>query len=73
MRNAGAIDLSTLQRHINIGFSSSLDLLGAKISFNAASYFAGGLKGRPDEARFAEYLASDQSVRIEMPDGQACQ
>jgi benzoyl-CoA 2,3-dioxygenase component B len=69
VRNAGAIDLSTLQRHINFGLSSSLDLFGAQISFNAASYFPGGLKGRPDEARFADHSASDQSVRIKMLDG----
>jgi len=69
VRNAGAIDLTTLQRYINFWFSSSLDLFGAEISSNAASYFAGGLKGRPDEARFAEHRAADQSLRIEVPDG----
>jgi benzoyl-CoA 2,3-dioxygenase component B len=65
VRNAGA----TLQRYINFWFSSSLDLFGAEISSNAASYFATGLKGRPDEARFADHLASEESLRIEMPDG----
>ena len=69
VRSAGAIDLLTLQRYINFWFSSSVDLFGAEISSNAASYFARGLKGRPDEARFAEHLASDQSLRIEVPDG----
>src|SRR5439155_9515710 len=69
VRNAGAIDLPTLQRYINFWFSSSLDLFGAEISSNAASYFASSLKGRPDEARFADHLASDQSLRIEVPDG----
>jgi len=69
VRNAGAIDLPTLQRYINFWFSSSLDLFGAEISSNAASYFAGGLKGRPDEARFANHSAVDQSLRIEAPDG----
>jgi benzoyl-CoA 2,3-dioxygenase component B len=69
MRNAGAIDLPTLQRYINFWFSSSLDLFGAEISSNAASYFAGGLKGRPDEARFADHVATDESLRIEAPDG----
>ncbi len=52
VRNAGAIDLPTLQRYINYWFSSSLDLFGAEISSNAASYFASGIKGRPDERRF---------------------
>ena len=69
VRNAGAIDLPTLQRYINFWFSSSLDLFGAEISSNAASYFAGGLKGRPDEARFADHRAADESLRIEVPDG----
>jgi len=69
VRNAGAIDLPTLQRYINFWFSSSLDLFGAEISSNAANYFASGLKGRPDEARFADHLASDESLRIELPDG----
>ena len=69
VRGEGAIDLPTLQRYINFWFSSSLDLFGAEISSNAASYFAGGLKGRPDEARFADHLAADQSLRIEVPDG----
>jgi benzoyl-CoA 2,3-dioxygenase component B len=31
--------------------------------------FARGLKGRLDEARFAEHLATDQSLRIEVSDG----
>ena len=70
VRNAGAIDLPTLQRYINFWFSSSLDLFGAEISSNAASYFATGLTGRPDETRFADHLATDQTLRIEAPDGQ---
>jgi len=68
-RNAGAIDLPTLQRYINFWFSSSLDLFGAEISSNAASYFANGLKGRPDETRFADHLAIDQRLGIDVPDG----
>ncbi|HEY1261493.1 MAG TPA: benzoyl-CoA 2,3-epoxidase subunit BoxB, partial [Stellaceae bacterium] len=54
VRGAGAIDLPTIQRYINYWFSSSLDLFGAEISSNAASYFASGIKGRPDERRFAD-------------------
>src|SRR6516164_6930762 len=69
VRNSGAIDLPTVQRYINFWFSSSLDLFGAEISSNAASYFASGLKGRPDEARFANHLATDPSLRIDVPDG----
>ena len=69
VRNAGAIDLPTLQRYINFWFSSSLDLFGAEISSNAASYFANSLTGRPDEARFTDHLASEQTLRIDAPDG----
>jgi benzoyl-CoA 2,3-epoxidase subunit B len=68
VRDAGAIDLPTLQRYINFWFSSSLDLFGAEISSNAASYFAAGLKGRPDEARFEEHLGAGQ-LSIELPGG----
>jgi benzoyl-CoA 2,3-dioxygenase component B len=69
VHDSGAINLPTLQRYINFWFSSSLDLFGAEISSNAASYFAAGLKGRPDEARFADHMATDQSLRIKVPDG----
>ena len=69
VRNSGAIDLPTVQRYINFWFSSSLDLFGAEISSNAASYFASGIKGRPDEARFHDHRATDQSLRAERPDG----
>src|SRR5580658_4327184 len=52
VRAKGAVDLPTIQRYLNFWFSSSLDLFGAEISSNAASYFAAGIKGRPDEGRF---------------------
>jgi benzoyl-CoA 2,3-dioxygenase component B len=68
VRNGGAIDLPTLQRYINFWFSSSLDLFGAEISSNAASYFATGIKGRPDEARFEDHLGAGR-LTLEMPDG----
>ena len=68
VRNAGAIDLPTLQRYVNFWFSSSVDLFGAEISSNAASYFATGIKGRPDEARFPDHLGAGR-LEIELPDG----
>ena len=68
VRNAGAIDLPTVQRYINFWFSSALDLFGAEISSNAATYFATGLKGRPDEARFEDHRAMGR-LRLELPDG----
>jgi benzoyl-CoA 2,3-dioxygenase component B len=68
VRNAGAVDLPTLQRYVNFWFSSSVDLFGAEISSNAASYFATGIKGRPDEARFPDHLGAGR-LPIDLPDG----
>jgi benzoyl-CoA 2,3-dioxygenase component B len=68
VRNAGAIDLATLQRYVNFWFSSSLDLFGAEISSNAASYFATGIKGRPDEVRLPDHLGAGR-LQIDLPDG----
>jgi benzoyl-CoA 2,3-dioxygenase component B len=70
IRKAGAIDLPTVQRYLNFWFTSSLDLFGADQSSNAASYFATGLKGRPDEASFEDHLCRDTSFSLEVPDGQ---
>lgn len=69
IRKAGAIELPLLQKYLNFWFSSSLDLFGADKSSNAASYFATGLKGRPDEAQYADHLALNESYSLEVPDG----
>ena len=69
VRRAGAIDLPTIQRYINFWFSSALDLFGSESSSNAALYFASGVKGRPDEAGYADHLALNQSFSLESPDG----
>jgi benzoyl-CoA 2,3-dioxygenase component B len=69
VRAAGAIDLPTLQRYINFWFSSSLDLFGAEVSSNAAQYFASGIKGRPDEARFPDHRAEAAVRTIDLPEG----
>lgn len=69
VRNAGAIDLPTMQRYLNYWFSSSLDLFGADSSSNAAGYFANGIKGRPDEARYEDHSAADQTHELEIPGG----
>jgi benzoyl-CoA 2,3-dioxygenase component B len=68
VREAGAIDLPTLQRYVNFWFSSSLDLFGAEISSNAAAYFATGIKGRPDEAHYQDHLALGERLVIDVPD-----
>ena len=69
IRAAGAIDLQTIQRYCNYWFSSSLDLFGADASSNAASYFANGIKGRPDEKRYEDHVAREGTYALEVPDG----
>jgi benzoyl-CoA 2,3-dioxygenase component B len=69
LRNAGVIDLPTVQKFMNFWFTSSLDLFGSESSSNAASYFANGIKGRPDEGKFADHLELDSEINIQVPDG----
>jgi benzoyl-CoA 2,3-dioxygenase component B len=69
IRKAGAIDLPTVQRYMNFWFSSSLDLFGSDSSSNAALYFASGIKGRPDEAKFEDHLALDTEFEVDTPNG----
>lgn len=69
LRKSGVIDLPLLQRYINFWYSSALDLFGAEISSNAASYFTNGLKGRPDEQSFADHDASTTVETVETPEG----
>ena len=68
VRAAGSIDLPTIQKYMNFWFSSALDLFGAENSSNAASYFANGLKGRPDESLYDDHVAGGD-IAIEVPDG----
>jgi benzoyl-CoA 2,3-dioxygenase component B len=67
IRAAGAIDLPTIQRYVNFWFASSLDLFGSDISSNAAAYFANGIKGRPDEPRFADHRETESRLSIDVP------
>jgi benzoyl-CoA 2,3-dioxygenase component B len=69
VRRAGAVDLPTLQKYLNFWFTSSLDLFGSEISSNAASTFANGIKGRPDESTYEDHVAADSTMQIETPDG----
>ncbi len=69
IRRAGAIDLPTIQRYLNFWFSSSLDLFGSEASSNAAAYFAQGIKGRPDEKKYADHLERDSTLELGVPDG----
>jgi benzoyl-CoA 2,3-dioxygenase component B len=65
VRKLGGIDLPTVQKHLNLWFSLSLDLHGGEVSSNAASYFANGLKGRAKEDAFDEHLLRDAYYRME--------
>ena len=69
LRNAGVIDLPTIQKFMNFWFTSSLDLFGSESSSNAANAFANGIKGRPDEAKFTDHLELDTEMTICVPDG----
>ncbi|HUZ72958.1 MAG TPA: benzoyl-CoA 2,3-epoxidase subunit BoxB [Stellaceae bacterium] len=69
VRDAGAVDLPTMQRYINFWFASSIDLFGAEVSSNAASYFANGVKGRPDEKRYQDHVCRDGTLVIDTPQG----
>ncbi len=67
VRAAGAIDLTTIQKYMNFWFSSALDLFGSEVSSNAASYFATGLKGRPDESLYEDHVANTEYT-LDLPD-----
>jgi benzoyl-CoA 2,3-dioxygenase component B len=70
IRRHGAVDLPLLQRYLNFWFSSSLDLFGSEVSSNAASAFASGIKGRPDEAaQYHDHVCAEASFELEVPDG----
>jgi benzoyl-CoA 2,3-dioxygenase component B len=69
LRQAGVIDLPLLQRYINFWYSSALDLFGSEVSANAATYFANGLKGRPDEAGYADHDCRETFEAVETPGG----
>jgi benzoyl-CoA 2,3-dioxygenase component B len=62
----GGIDLPMLQRHINLWFSLSLDLHGNEISTNAAAYFANGLKGRAEEAKWDEHRVNEEQYAMDV-------
>ncbi len=62
----GALPFALLQRYINFWYAVSLDLFGSEVSTNAASYFAGGLKGRPKEARYPDHRLLDGVTRVEL-------
>ena len=70
LRREGVVDLPLLQRYLNFWFSSSLDLFGSEVSSNAASSFANGIKGRPDETtQYQDHVCADATYELATPDG----
>ena len=71
VRRYGVIDLPTLQRYFNFHYSVTLDLFGADVSSNAATFFSTGLKGRFDESKIADdhVLEGATYPVLEMADG----
>jgi benzoyl-CoA 2,3-dioxygenase component B len=58
VRAAGGIDLPTIQKYLNMWYTSSLDLFGQEKSSNASSFFADGLKGRfMEEQKYKDHVA----------------
>src|ERR1700743_2339153 len=65
LREAGVIDLPTMQRYLNFHYSVTIDLFGADQSSNAAMFYASGLKGRYEEAkRTDDHLLKDAQYKI---------
>ena len=69
LRRAGVVDLPLLQKYLNFWFTSSLDLFGSEVSSNAATSFASGIKGRPDEANYTDHICTDASFELDGPKG----
>jgi benzoyl-CoA 2,3-dioxygenase component B len=65
LREAGVIDLPTLQRYLNFHFSVTIDLFGADESSNAATFYSTGLKGRFEETkRNDDHVLKGQSYKV---------
>jgi benzoyl-CoA 2,3-dioxygenase component B len=56
-----------IQRYLNLWFALSLDLFGGEISSNAASFFAGGLKGRYKEGSYEDHSALGETYSMPVP------
>jgi benzoyl-CoA 2,3-dioxygenase component B len=71
IRSLGLIDLPTVQRYLNFHFSVTMDLFGADVSSNAATFYSTGLKGRFEETKIGDdhVLASATYPVLEVRDG----
>ncbi len=66
VKRVGGIDLEMIQRFINLWYSLSLDLHGNEISTNAAAYFANGLKGRAEEAKYEDHHVNESTYKVDV-------
>jgi benzoyl-CoA 2,3-epoxidase subunit B len=65
LRRHGVIDLPTIQRYLNFHFSVTMDLFGADVSSNAATFYSTGLKGRFEETKVADdHLLTDAAYPV---------
>ena len=71
VRKHGVIDLPTIQRYLNFHFSVTMDLFGADVSSNAATFYSTGLKGRFEETKADDdHLLSGATYAVlEVQDG----
>ena len=71
LRQAGVIDLPTIQKYLNFHFSVTIDLFGADQSSNAATFYSSGLKGRFEESKRDDdhRLRDDAYNVLEIRDG----
>jgi benzoyl-CoA 2,3-epoxidase subunit B len=65
LRALGVIDLPTIQRYLNFHFSVTIDLFGADVSSNAATFYSSGIKGRYEETKLADdHLLRDATYPV---------
>ena len=71
IRGFGVIDPPTVQRYLNFHYSVTIDLFGADVSSNAATFYSTGLKGRFGEAKIDDdHLLKDKAYPVlELTDG----
>jgi benzoyl-CoA 2,3-dioxygenase component B len=72
LRSRGVIDLPTIQRYLNFHFSVTMDLFGADVSSNAATFYSTGLKGRFEETKLDDDHLLEGALYpvLEIRDGQ---
>jgi benzoyl-CoA 2,3-dioxygenase component B len=64
LREAGVIDLPTIQRYLNFHYSVTIDLFGADESSNAATFYSTGLKGRYEEGKRDDHQLRGQTYKV---------